>query len=243
MVNRKEVIEFLSSEKEYYSNQVEKLAEKIAKWEAKISDAQRSIVKYKNYQDNLKGSIDLIKGEMPLEHNVEATVDSNAQRANIIQEAKEFVNYVTSDDKLDELKRHSFTQGDSVQLYYPYENDGKLSIRAFDTRNMETIKHKTIRCHPDDVFNIHIGKAILLGRLFNFDVSKFENAPQPTEVAEGMDIQVYYEFLDDIEHYGRVLDVYENGQYVELNDSGHVVQGIDITRQNFKIIDDTNAVY
>ena len=52
MVNRKEVVEFLSSEKEYYSNQVEKLAEKIAKWETKISDAQRSIVKYKNYQLN-----------------------------------------------------------------------------------------------------------------------------------------------------------------------------------------------
>lgn len=31
MVNRKEVVEFLSTEKEYYSNQVEKLAEKIAK--------------------------------------------------------------------------------------------------------------------------------------------------------------------------------------------------------------------
>mgnify|MGYP001320359518 FL=1 len=244
MVNRKEVIEFLLSEQEFYSNQVEKLAEKIAKWETKISDAQRSIIKYKNYQDNLKGSIELIKGEMPSEYNTDTTVDGNAQRAKIIQEAKEFVNYVTSDDKLDELKRHIFTQGDSVQVYFDsYENNSKISIRAFDTRNMETIKHKTIHCHPDDVFNIHIGEAILLGRLFNFDVSKFENAPQPTEVVEGMDIQVYYEFLDDIEYEGRVLDVYENGQYVELNDLGHIVQGIDITRQNFKIINDTDAIY
>lgn len=220
MVNRKEVVEFLSTEKEYYSNQVEKLAEKIAKQETKISDAQRSIIKYKNYQDNLKGSIELIKGEMPLEYNTDTTVDSNAQRAKIIQEAIDFLYYVTGDDKLDELKRHNFAQGGSVQVYFdPDENDGKLSIRAFDTRSMKTIKHKTVRCHPDDVFNKHIGEAILLGRLFNFDVSKFEDAPQPTEVVEGMDIQVYYEFLGDIEYEGRVLDVYENGQYVEVNNS------------------------
>ena len=241
MVNRKEVIEVLSSEKEYYSNQVEKLAEKIAKWETKIADAQRSIVKYKNYQDNLKGSIDLIKGEMPLDSNFNPSQQINAQRRQVIQEAKELIDRTTEKERFRELLHSTFGTSSGLRVYFDIYND-TMGVGVMGS-NFFTVERKTIQCHPDDVFNTHIGKAILLGRLFNFDVSKFEDAPQPTEVVEGMDIQVYYEFLDDIEYEGRVLDVYENGQYVELNDSGHTVQGIDITRQNFKIIDDTNAVY
>ena len=243
MVNRKEVIEFLTSEKKYYSNQVEKLAEKINKWETKIADAQRSIVKYKNYQDNLKGSIDLIKSETSLESSTSTVVNSNAQRANIIQEAKEFIQYVTEEERL-KKSLHSIIDipSEITVLFDNSQNNDTMSIQVIDS-HFVVLKHKTVQCHPDDVFNTHIGEAILLGRLFNLDVSKFENAPQPTEVVEGMDIQVYYEFLDDIEHDGRVLDVYENGRYIELNDSGHTIQGIDIARQNVKIINDTDAVY
>lgn len=241
MVNRKEVVEFLLSEQEYYSNQVEKLAEKIAKWETKISDAQRSIVKYKNHQDNLKGSIDLIKGEMSLDSSFKIAQRINTQRIQIIQEAKELIDRTTEKERIRELLHSTFGTSSDLRVYFDNYND-TMGVGVMDS-NFFTVERKTIQCHPDDVFNTHIGTAILLGRLFNFDVSKFEDAPQPTEVVEGMDIQVYYEFLDDIEYEGRVLDVYENGQYVELNDLGRVVQGIDIARQNFKIIDDTNAVY
>lgn len=40
-------------------------------------------------------------------------------------------------------------------------------------------------CHPNDVFNEHIGKAIALGRALGKDVSEFESAVQPDEVVIG----------------------------------------------------------
>lgn len=41
------------------------------------------------------------------------------------------------------------------------------------------------KCAPTDVFNADIGKAIALGRALGLDVSKFEQAVQPTEVVVG----------------------------------------------------------
>lgn len=39
------------------------------------------------------------------------------------------------------------------------------------------------KCHPDDCFNVHIGKAIALRRALNLKVpDEYLNAPQPTEV-------------------------------------------------------------
>lgn len=40
------------------------------------------------------------------------------------------------------------------------------------------------KCHPHEVFNEHIGKAIALGRALGLDVSEFEQAAQPDEFAE-----------------------------------------------------------
>ena len=41
------------------------------------------------------------------------------------------------------------------------------------------------KCHPDDVFNADIGKAIALGRALEKDISEFENAIHPTEPVVG----------------------------------------------------------
>jgi hypothetical protein len=42
------------------------------------------------------------------------------------------------------------------------------------------------KCHPDDCFNVHIGKAIALRRALGLEVpDEYLNAPQPTEVRVG----------------------------------------------------------
>jgi hypothetical protein len=42
------------------------------------------------------------------------------------------------------------------------------------------------KCHPDDCFNAHIGRAIALRRALGLEVpDEYLNAPQPTEVRAG----------------------------------------------------------
>ena len=64
--------------------------------------------------------------------------------------------------------------------------------------------HQTIRCHPDDVYNETIGAAILIARLRNDSkmVELFENAPQPTEIKEGMYIDI---LVDNILVYEKIF--------------------------------------
>ena len=46
------------------------------------------------------------------------------------------------------------------------------------------------KCHPDDCFNVHIGKAIALRRALGLEVpDEYLNAPQPTEVRVGDIVQ------------------------------------------------------
>jgi len=49
------------------------------------------------------------------------------------------------------------------------------------------------KCHPDDCFNIHIGKAIALRRALKIEVpDEYLNAPQPTEVRVGDVVEMQF---------------------------------------------------
>jgi hypothetical protein len=82
------------------------------------------------------------------------------------------------------------------------------------------------KCHPDDCFNVHIGRAIALRRALGLEVpNEYLNAPQPTEVRVG----------DIIEYKGKRYTVskapLKNGQC-----------GVNsIAVHNGKIIDDSRA--
>lgn len=87
------------------------------------------------------------------------------------------------------------------------------------------------KCHPHEVFNEHIGKAIALGRALGLDVSEFEQAVQPDEVVEGMDVRVIGNTLDTriIANVAKV-DINTNTlEYAQINGA--------------TILNDTDAVY
>lgn len=115
----------------------------------------------------------------------------NELRAEIIQRAK---------DVLSVWKRKNNVWYDNYrnsELPKPYNNwlmvaefvvnEEKRTVVAL-LRGYETFDVATkgiAKCHPSDVFNEHIGKAIALGRALGKDVSEFENALQPTEPVVG----------------------------------------------------------
>lgn len=92
------------------------------------------------------------------------------------------------------------------------------------------------RCHRNDVFNEHIGKAIALGRALRLNVREFEQVVQPTEKVVGMKVLYVDEedFVVELKPssfaslYSYKLGTAEIGSYVS---------------EHSTIIDDTNAIY
>lgn len=105
------------------------------------------------------------------------------------------------------------------------------------------------RCHRDDVFNEHIGKAIALGRALGLDVSEFEQAVQPNDIIEGMEI-MFFNFIGNEHKSGVVTKYDEKNDDVFLTDeklysplaskSGFCHKA---KKDGFKILNDTNAIY
>lgn len=116
-------------------------------------------------------------------------ISNNTKRKNIIQEADKFI-------KLDQYRSRGFlklkdSRGDhldnwlveKVDFTHSYKNR-TVTLRIYG-QGGKTIDRHTVKCHPKDVFNVSIGKAIVLGRALGLDVSKFENAAQPDEFVIG----------------------------------------------------------
>lgn len=94
-------------------------------------------------------------------------------------------------------------------------------------------------CREDDVFNIHIGKAIALGKLLYLDIAEFENAPQPTTYAEGQLIVVKNGEVDvtvEVTDVGRDI-IYFKKEYSNYE--------LDLNHVDYRprIIDDSHAKY
>lgn len=94
------------------------------------------------------------------------------------------------------------------------------------------------RCHPDDVFNEYIGKAIALGKALKLDVSEFEDSTNPDKLTVGMKIRCRYvksfkTYDVTIEQIGMTGVTYKEGGFDYLN---HL-------NNNAVIIDDSNANY
>ena len=128
---------------------------------------------------------------------------NNQKRAAIIEKAKLFVEERKACREGDEVNQDK-VNGNSTSRNHWYDTD-------FVTKNNKVValvywleygKKRTrspkeigrSKCHPHDVFNEHIGKAIALGRALGLDVSEFEQAVQPDEVVVGMEIQYKDDF-------------------------------------------------
>ena len=112
----------------------------------------------------------------------------NEQRKAIIDEAKSFV-----EDAKDATGNCSGRKGYYHDLWCIHDakfvvNVEKRTVVCLlkpQMGGMEPATKGIAKCAPDDVFNADIGKAIALGRALGLDVSKFEKAVQPSEVAVG----------------------------------------------------------
>ena len=88
---------------------------------------------------------------------------SNKNRKKVIEIAKVFV--------------ESYTNKDMV-FYHKKNNEVIVELKSSHEK-------ASAKCNSDDVFNIHIGQAIALGRLIGINVSIFTNAPQPKKIVVG----------------------------------------------------------
>lgn len=105
----------------------------------------------------------------------EQVLTNNQKRAAIIEKAKKFV-----EEQKD--KRGYVTAPNQITCTIDFVvNPDKRTVvallRGIATRNVWS--KGIAKCHPHDVFNEHIGKAIALGRALGLDVSEFEQAVQP----------------------------------------------------------------
>jgi hypothetical protein len=123
---------------------------------------------------------------------------------------KWFQDYVTKAEFI--VNREKRTIVALVRLNDMFEESNKVVSRGI------------AKCHPDDCFNAHIGRAISLRRALGLEVPEaYLNAPQPTEVKRG-DIV----YLRNVNEY-----VTTKGSWLldELN--------VQLRHNDVKIIDDT----
>ena len=138
--------------------------------------------------------------------------------------------------------------GEECSMYLTHnavKRTSNLVLRG--TVSKKVRHHQTIRCHPDDVYNETIGAAILIARLRNDSkmVELFENAPQPTEIKEGMyiDILVDNVFVHEkdflVRHYDDKKDIVQGSDRHGQHD--RKIGGIKY--DGFVIKDDLDVIY
>lgn len=163
----------------------------------------------------------------------------NQKRAQVIRKAKRFIK-----------KCESTAKSYGYDVRYAVNKGGRgVSVMLLD--NGRIISLKSAQCHPVDVWNKHIGKAIAFGRALGINIREFEDVPQPTEIVPGMDVELsgvsgnfyasgrvmsYCEERDTLVF----LSIYNKGENVLIND-GYVVIGV--RTDGFKITSDTKAKY
>lgn len=147
---------------------------------------------------------------------IEAPKSANQQRAEIIKKAKTFVDENGGDDyhfEIDEKERQV------LAWKIVRKGNGNEAVTGLAT------------CHPNNVYNEHIGKAIALGRALGLDVSEFENAVQPERAPEQKAI------------YGKKYVTFKDSNYGVCNSDFGTVHYNSGAAKNSQIIDDTNAIY
>ena len=113
----------------------------------------------------------------------------NYKRKEVIEKAKKFV------EKTEREARSMFRNDEGNPTFRRKTtspefivNEEKRTVVALvkGAYNRKLVEKGIAKCAPSDVFNVHIGKAIALGRAYGLPTSEFEQAPQPDEVVPGM---------------------------------------------------------
>lgn len=185
--------------------------------------------------------------------NIEQPVQplsANRQRKELIEQAREFIKKCKSDKGLVSRRLgYRATDGIICDAEFIVNAEKRTVVCLLRWQFGRRITSKGIaKCHPDEVFNADIGKAIALARALEFDVPKgFLNAAQPDEVVVGMVVETY-DFYGT-HHATNSVDKVEviRGRTC-LSNEGKGLTG-DSSYTSFdkslgdKIINDTNAQY
>lgn len=173
---------------------------------------------------------------------IEQPKSPNQQRAQIIEKAKKFVEeqFLDGYHGVGKVVLGHFYGGHNTVEFVVNEHKRTvvaLLRPAYVGRNVDK---GIAKCHPNNVFNEHIGKAIALGRALGLDVSEFEQAVQPTEFEVGQTIKwdvtgSKYDILN-IDGHG-----YNFYSYLLKDESGML--GYENLKDLATIINDTNAIY
>src|SRR5690606_18500431 len=147
--------------------------------------------------------LELLKSEVTSEFERRFNDDVEIMAIGSIKEAQQFNAQARRDEIVEQAKRDAEELKTARNLLgvrgYPYK-DNFVTFADFivnkDKRTVvallrfqyerEVLSRGIAKCHPNDCFNVYIGKAIALRRALGLDVpDEYLNAPQPTEVRVG----------------------------------------------------------
>lgn len=163
---------------------------------------------------------------------IDLPLTANQQRALVIQEAKRFI--------ASKIKDGIVKIGKKDYKVHFHRNGKTISCILNDLETGYTTYVNKANCHPKDVFNEHIGKAIALGGIIGTPKKIFLKAVQPKNVEIGMRVRVEIDFPEAFRgaiHKGDLFTVkndYEGNGTCGTNSA---------IANNCTIIDDTNAKY
>lgn len=204
-----------------------------------LDQKERPVVVLDSDDDDGAGFFD----ESALELVTEEEKSPNELRAEVIKDAMEFIKKNEGENKIILVEDNYFV----VKTIFIEDAEKKTVVVLLKDSVTSRIRTKGIaKCHPDDVFNANIGKAIALGRALGKDVSEFENAVQPTEpvvghVVKGNEVSGFYRQdrkFTLTTNQGDTFYYAETKEY-EPNESDDFI----FDDQIGVIIDDTNAQY
>lgn len=180
---------------------------------------------------------------------VRTSLTPNQQRAQIIADAKGFVEQTIEDARGED---GDIVVPDPLEIGNPWccreikfeVNAEKRSVvaLAIGICDGKVVEKAIAKCAPDDVFNADIGKAIAVGRLFGLDVERFINAPKPTEIVVGQRVTLREDhvFYGNLPENGYAVGKIEDGNAYDADTSDG--EGW-IPVELLKILDDTEAQY
>ncbi len=177
-------------------------------------------------------------------------LSANQQRKELIEQAREFEREHTQPNTMTSKGNEGIIFGCFAVKQEFIVNAEKRTVVCLlkGVESPDVISKGIAKCHPDEVFNADIGKAIALARALEIDVpNEFLNAVQPDEVVVGMVVKTYD--FDGSHHATNSVDKVEviRGKTC-LSNRGKGLTGDSLytsfdKKLGNKIINDTNAEY
>lgn len=164
--------------------------------------------------------------------------NAQARRDEIVEKAKQDIKELAKDGK------RFFTPGDIGNYTYKYRlfyvefvvNRKKRTVVALvrGARTGKLRERGIAKCHPNDCFNVHIGKVIALRRALGLDVpDEYLNTPQPTVVRVGDIVK------SKVNHNPRYRVINEYNGLIDVEELEHGIPYKKFTIETFYTIDDS----